>query len=140
MELTLKCRAISNYVIEKMMEFNKDKEFKNKVFFHAKRLHKILYFCEIEYMKRNNGKVLFLDNYNAWPSGPVIPGIYTKYMIYVDSDIKPRHESNEPKLTEDEKKVINYVLESTMKMDTIDLVNLSRMEDAPFNKYFSSFS
>ena len=137
MELTLKCRAISNYIIEEMDKFNKNKDFKNKVFFHVKRLQKILYFCEIEYMKRNNGKVLFLDNYNAWPSGPVILSIYIKYMVYVDSDIKPRHESNEPKLTEDEKKVIDYVLESTMKMDTIDLVNLSTTEGTPFNKYFN---
>ena len=41
-------------------------------------------------MKRNNGEVLFVDEYKVWPSGPAIDGIYSEYMSFSDYGPFPR--------------------------------------------------
>lgn len=136
MELTLKCRAIANYIIEKINEYNKDKPFKEQVFLHDKKLQKLLYFCEIEYMKENNGKTLFDDEYYAWPSGPVIVEIYTQYIQLKDGKMKTAYEKNEPTLSKDIKLIIDKILELTKDLDTIDLVNISKLPDSPYDKVY----
>ena len=107
MSLSLKCRAVANYIIEETNKFNAGKNFREQIMFTTKRLQKILYLCEIEYMKRNNGKVLFDDEFYACPSGPVIEEIYTKYMQYIGNDVEPRHEKGEPSLSEEEKCIVD---------------------------------
>ena len=58
-DLTPKCVAVSNYIIEKINKFNEGKTLQEQVMMSLKRLQKILYFCDIEYMKINNGESLF---------------------------------------------------------------------------------
>ena len=131
-----KLMALCNYIILEMEKYNKDKAFRDKVSLHTKRLQKILYFSEVEYMRRNNGKVLFNDEYNAWPSGPVVANVYSFYALYVDGQIKPRYVEKMPNLNDNEKEIIDYVIKKTIDMDTVDLVNLSTLEFPLFNKYY----
>lgn len=79
-DLTPKCVAVLNYIIEKINKSNEGKELREQVMMSLKRLQKILYICDIEYMKINNGESLFEDNYFAWSSGPVIPYVYHTFI------------------------------------------------------------
>lgn len=45
------------------------------------QLQKILYFCQLEYL-RETDSFLFDDDFQAWKYGPVIPSVYRKYSIW----------------------------------------------------------
>lgn len=45
------------------------------------QLQKILYFCQLEYL-RKTGSFLFDDDLQAWKYGPVIPSVYRRYSIW----------------------------------------------------------
>jgi len=50
--LTLKCMAVANYIIDEINKYNEDKPFREKILLSVRRLQKLLYFCETEYMKK----------------------------------------------------------------------------------------
>lgn len=136
MSLSLKCRAVANYIIEETNKFNTGKNFREQIMFTTKRLQKMLYLCEIEYMKRNNGEVLFEDEFYAWPSGPVIEEIYTKYMPYSGYGVEPRYEKGEPSLSKEEKLIVEQVLCATNDLDTCDLIYMCIVPGGPHSKVF----
>jgi hypothetical protein len=51
------------------------------------RLNKILYFAQIISLLEN-GRPLFLDDFEAWDLGPVIPSVYRKYKAYENTPIQ----------------------------------------------------
>ena len=53
------CTDVANFIVEKINEYNKQQSFQNKISLTNRRLNLLLYFLEIEYMKRNNGTPLF---------------------------------------------------------------------------------
>ena len=71
--MTNMCISAANYIVERTNSYNETRDFKDQVSLTCKRLQKLLYFSDVEYMCRNGGKSMFNDNYYAWPSGPVIP-------------------------------------------------------------------
>lgn len=79
-ELSLKCMAVADYIIDEINKYNQDKLFRDKVLLSTRRLQRLLYFCETEYMIKNNGIPLFEDEFYAWTSGPVIEKIYYAYV------------------------------------------------------------
>ena len=60
MPITAKCRAVSNYIIEAVNKYNEDKPIREQVMMSAKRLQRLLYFCNIEYMRKYNGENIFM--------------------------------------------------------------------------------
>ena len=137
MNLSLECRAIANYIIEKINKFNNGKPLREQVIFSIKRLQKILYLCEIEYMKKNKGKPLFSDEFYAWPSGPIIVEVYHEFMQYQDGEIHPRYQKNEPTLSKDIKLIIEQILAATKDLDTSDLIKISNVPGGPHSKVFN---
>ena len=71
---------MADYIIDEINKYNQDKPFRDKVLLSTRRLQRLLYFCETEYMIKNNGTPLFEDEFYAWPSGPVIEKIYYAYV------------------------------------------------------------
>ena len=47
------------------------------------KLQKMLYYAQAEYMKANNGQVLFEDKIEAWKHGPVVPSVYNLFNKYI---------------------------------------------------------
>lgn len=136
MKLTKKCISVANYIIEETNKYNEGKSLKEKVFLSNKRLQKLVYFCEIQYMKNNYGKPLFEDEYYAWASGPVIPEIYSVFMEYQERDLQPKYEYSDLKLSCDVKKIIDEILNATKDLDTRDLINISNVPGGPYDKVF----
>lgn len=129
--------AVANYIIEKTNSYNESRNFKDQVTLTCKRIQKLLYFIEIEYMKRNNGNPLFESNFYAWPSGPVIPSVYTEYMRFKDGVMKPIIPTNNQELTQAMTNAIDEILEKTWMMDTSELVLLSREKRGPWERFYN---
>ena len=131
--MTLKCIDVCNYIINTVNEYNKGKALKEQVLLSTKRLQKILFFSNVLYMVENNGTPMFDDVFSIYPSGPVIPEVYHKFMMYQDGPMRPNSESNNmvsPKI----KDVIDRVLEGTERIDTNVLIQKS-MEKQYFLEY-----
>ena len=138
-EITQKCRAVSNYIIEEINKFNEGKTLKEQVMMTVKRLQKILYFCDVEYMKINNGELLFDDYFYAWPSGPIIPNVNNVFIQYQDGRNYPRYVGEPLELTNEEKSIIDKVLKQTQELDTIELVNITKINDGPWQQVYNEF-
>ena len=140
-KLTKKCIAVLNYIIEKINKSNEGKELREQVMMSLKRLQKILYICDIEYMKINNGESLFEDNYFAWSSGPVIPYVYHTFIQCQSPNgkIHPKYEEQEIRLTDKEAFIIDKVLEKTQELDTVDLIDITKIDDGPWHQVYNEF-
>ena len=112
--MTVMCIAAANYLIEKTNEYNKGRDFRNRIRMSGKRLQKLLYFSDIEYMKRYNTPML-RDNFYAWPSGPVIPSVYIRFIQYQSGE------------------------SSTIGVDTSKLVKASHAEGGPWDCVYNAF-
>ena len=137
MLITTKCRAVANYIIEETNKFNEDKSLREQVIMSGRRLQKLLYFCNIEYMKIHNGKSFFEDDFYAWPSGPVIPNVYRVYIQYQDGKMFPRYEGEIIELTAEEKSIIDKILNQTQELDSIDLINITNINNGPWQKLYN---
>ena len=125
--MTNKCKTISNYIINEVNLYNKDKDLNNTVFLSTKRLNKILFFCDLRYMLLNNGKPMLDDKFYVWSSGPVIPELYREYLCFQDGEMKTIR-VEEVFLDDEIKEIIDEILEITKNLDTIELINLSKLD------------
>lgn len=137
-ELTLKCIAVANYIIEKINDFNRGKVLRQQIFLTTRRLQKLLYFCYVDYMVQNNGALLFEDKFTVWPSGPAIKNVYREYMQMEDGPLKPKVDKPTIKLTEDIKVLIDNVLEKTQSLNTTDLIKTTKIVDGPWEQIYDN--
>ena len=133
--MAVMCVAAANRLVELTNQYNQEKPYSEKISMTCKRLQKLLYFSEAEYMKRHNGEFMFSEDFFAWPSGPVIPSVYSKFaqfqtgeMTIVDGDHTP--------LTKDMVDVLEHVFNSTITIDTLDLVEMSHVKGGPWHQVF----
>ncbi len=131
--LSTKCRAVANYIIEQINKYNEGKNPKEQVLMSTKRLQKLLYFCEVEYMIKNNGEPLFTDEFYALPSGPFIESVVPEYIKCKDGRIPIK---NEVSLPEDIKIIIDQILELTKELDTSDLIKITNVPGGPHSKVY----
>lgn len=130
------CNEIDNYIIEQINEFNKGKTIENQIIMTPQRLHQLIYFCDAEYMYLNNGKSLFQDDYYTGPTCPIIPSIYGDYFQNHLNHMEPIHYKNPVVLSQNIKRIIDYILKNTKDIDTSDLVKISTMKDSPYKKIY----
>ena len=130
------CIAAANYIIERTNAHNIASS-DSIVLMTCKRLQKLLYFGDIEYMKRNEGRSMFTDEYRAWPSGPVIPSVYHKYMKYQSGQMYPAKEPGHSQLTQSMQDALEYTLNETWEIDTQDLVDISHIEGGPWRRFYN---
>jgi len=133
--LSNKVKVIANAFIKGTNDYNKERRFPDQIFMNHKRLQRLLYLFEIEYMKRHDGTPIFKEEFYAWPSGPVIPAVYTDYLLYTGADSKL------PCIgipTQEEQEIINNILALTAKLDTIDLSTACSAIGSPWNHVFDA--
>ena len=132
------CATATTYIIEKTDKRNRGLKFDECVFMTSKRLQKLLFFCDVQYMLEHNGMPMFPDEYYAWPSGPVIPSIYQSHTEYEYgySNLIGR-EGWRSQLTPDMQHTIDEVFDATIKMDTAELIKLSHDEKGPWWNAYS---
>lgn len=55
-------------------------------------LQKILYFLQLVYCSATDGCLLFEDEFEAWPYGPVLPEVYFEYSYFGASPINEQYD------------------------------------------------
>ncbi len=85
------------------------------------KMHKMMYFSQRESLMNTNNP-LFGDSFEAWKFGPVLRSVRNEY--------KRNHmfESVNETLTEEEKRLVEYVFERYDSFDAWDLSSLSHEE------------
>lgn len=136
--LTAMCIEAANYIIKRTNEFNFKRNYSDKISMTCKRLQKLLYFSEVEYMKRHDGEPMFEDNFYAWQSGPVIPSVYDVFVQYQNGEMYPIEEGKHTPITTEMKEVLDYIFEQTIEIDTYDLVDASHIPDGPWYKVYDA--
>lgn len=133
--MAIMCIAAANRLVELTNRYNQEKPYGERISMTCKRLQKLLYFSEAEYMRRHNGEAMFSEDFFAWPSGPVIPSVYSKFAQFQNGEMTIVAGSHTP-LTTEMIEVLDYVFNSTIAIDTLDLVEMSHAKDGPWSSAF----
>lgn len=90
------------------------------------QLQKILYFTQVEYIKKND-KLLFEDEFQAWSYGPVIYNVWRPYNLYNRNHIS---EIKIGKVVDNKalNKFITENIEMYFRKNVWDLVDLSHKQ------------
>lgn len=120
---------ISDYIINLINNINN-----KKIKLSCKRLQKILYFCEVNYLKHSNDKSLISDDFYAWGSGSVIPGVYYMYMQFQDGFMYPLI-GKYLNLNDEVKEVLDKTVKETNNYTTEELIDFSRVKGGPWEKH-----
>lgn len=130
--MTNMCLSIADYIINSINNINGNNQ-NGLIKLSCKRLQKIIYFCEVNYMKSNQGKSLISDDFYAWESGPVIPDVYYSYMQFQEGIMYPL-ENKYLELTEEIRNVLDRTITETINYTTDDLIEFSHIEGGPWDK------
>ena len=120
---------ISDYIINLINNINN-----KKIKLSCKRLQKIIYFCEVNYLKHSNGKSLISDDFYAWKSGPVIPRVYYMYMQFQDGFMYPLI-GKYLNLNDEVKEVLDKTVKETNNYTTEELIDFSHVKGGPWEKH-----
>lgn len=112
-------RNIAKYIIEKS---NRD----NKPISNLK-LQKILYFIQAEFLV-DKGEACFSEDIEAWDLGPVVPEVYHIYKIYGSYNISSAKGLVMPKIRNEDKKIIDSVVEECYKYTVSQLVDITHRQ------------
>lgn len=133
--MTNMCVMAANRLIEKTNTYNNSVDYCNKILMTCKRLQKLLFFSEVIYMQKHDGQPMFSDEFYAWPSGPVIPSVYDKFMQYQDGKMLPVLGYHTP-LDQDMEDVLEEVFKKTRDIETEKLVEMSHIPRGPWAQVY----
>ncbi len=88
------------------------------------QLQKILYFLQRKYIV-DNGRVLFIDEIQAWQFGPVVPEVYYQYCGFGSMAIKMNYDID---INDDDSGEINDIIEEKRCKNPWDLVEETHSE------------
>lgn len=108
---------VANYVINFSVDSNE--EITNL------KLQKLLYYIDAAFLVKKGESCIF-QNFKRWRHGPVIPDVYSKFRVYLNTSI-PRRDEN-PEISLEDRNLINTVIESNFKFDPWELVDRTHKE------------
>lgn len=97
------------------------------------QLQKIMYFLQSVYCRSMHGKLLFPEEFEAWPYGPVLPEVYEQFSNYGGRLIHERFE-NPVILSIGTKTFIDEGIEVLRTKSPWDLVRTSHAPGSPWDQ------
>lgn len=143
-------KAIVNHIIKRTNEWNTKKCWKEAIILTPGRVNKLLYLCQVEFIKEYN-TLLFDEEFYTWPSGPVI--IIVNCMITDCIRLQKEHhiypmlgersytftlENDSFKLDQAIINIIDNVLLSTNNITTEDLEKTVK-SDGLWEKFYNEY-
>lgn len=95
------------------------------------KLQKLLYYVQAAFLVR--GKEAFSDEIRPWRYGPVVEAVYQEFKIYVNKNIETT--VSDIRLADDEKTIINEVIESYKSYSPSRMIGKTHNEDPWKNAY-----
>ena len=135
--MTDMCIEAANRLVDLTNRHNENSQYSDRIALSCKRLQKLLYFSEVEYQRRHAGKSMFDDDFYAWPSGPVIPSVYSRFAQFQNGEMTTVEGSHTP-LTRDMEEVLDYIFHKTKNISTTSLVNISHEKSGPWDTVYDS--
>lgn len=121
--------TVAKYVIDKC--FRDGKPVTNL------RLQKLLYFIQgYSYCRKDTA--MFKEDMEAWQYGPVVPEVYFTYNGYSGAPI--RREYDDITISEQDKNIINRVVNVLTNYKVWDLVDATHEKNSPWDKHQGKFS
>ncbi len=98
-------------------------------------LQKLLYFSQGWYLALANERLID-DEFEAWRYGPVVPGVYHAFKIYLSNPIPEDHllAHHKASLTENENNFLDKIWDVYGKLPPHQLVAISHDKDGPWRK------
>lgn len=134
------CLAVANRIINRTNAHNRMRADLGQpiVSMNGKRLQKILYLCQLEWIAEGHRDYLISDDFEAWVKGPVVASIYNVFSIYQDGGMLPYRSKDIKGLSEEERRIINYVVDSTIDIDTDTIVAFTHTPGGPWDQAYNN--
>lgn len=123
-----KAKDIAHYIVNKC--YNQEEPISNL------HLQKILYFIQLTFASLYN-KLLFDDEFEAWPYGPVIRSIYIEYSQYGGSPIRRKYDTNMVFKNKGDQVFVDVGIEVLREKSPWDLVKISHAMNSPWDKIYN---
>ncbi len=98
-------------------------------------LQKILYLCELAWLADHDDCKMIPEDFVAWSKGPVVPELYNFFQVYADGGLLPQRAKSDYKLTEEERDLINMVVDNSCDIPLDTLIDYARVEGSPWSDY-----
>ena len=108
---------------------------KNKVKITTRRVQIILYLCQLFWYIDHEDSNMIPEDFVAWANGPVIPEIYNELPVYQEGDVFLKR-CGEYKLTQEERDLINIIVDNTIDISTETLIDYIRSTNEPWINAF----
>lgn len=99
------------------------------------QLQKMLYFLQYVYAKQTGGKLLFNEQFEAWPYGPVMRDVYFEFSKYGGRPIEEIRRSG-IRMSPTLKSFVDAGIESLRERSPWDLVRLSHAPGTPWDQVY----
>lgn len=108
---------------------------KPKVKITTRRVQIILYLCQLFWYIDHEDSNMIPEDFVAWGNGPVIPEIYNVLPVYQEGDVFLK-KCGEYRLTQEERDLINVVVDNTIDISTETLIDYIRSTNEPWVNAF----
>ena len=108
---------------------------KPKVKITTRRVQIILYLCQLFWYIDHEDSNMIPEDFVAWPNGPVIPEIYNELPVYQEGDVFLKR-CGKYTLTQEERDLINIVVDNTIDISTETLIDYIRTTNEPWINAF----
>lgn len=123
-----RARQISQYVIDKC--YRSQKPISNL------QLQKMLYFLQIVFV-RVSGGLLFSDQFEAWPYGPVIRQIYIEFSVYGGAPIRVSFNGSGAQIDPEHRDFIDEGISLLREKSPWELVRVSHAKGSPWDEVYN---
>lgn len=97
------------------------------------QLQKILYFLQVIHASQNN-ELLFPDEFEAWPYGPVVPGVYSEF---ADCGGYPIKRGFDIEIDEPVRSFLDAGVDTLAEKSPWDLVRISHAKGSPWDAVYN---
>ena len=98
------------------------------------KLQKILYFIQAEFLV-GTGRAGFDDEIEAWTYGPVVPSVYSHYMIFGSTNIPDQEDDGFESISIQDKERLDAIIDAAAKYSSSSLIEITHRQSPWKNAY-----
>lgn len=136
-----KCIAVANRIINRTNAYNmwRVENGQPKVKLNGRRIQKLLYLCQLFWYVDHKYSDMITEDFQAWACGPAIPVLYNYFMVLQDSDMLPVRRGDIYILSDEERDLINQVVDNTIDISTEEMIDYTHSPDGPWALVYKNY-